>query len=262
MARAAGGRRRRHAPGPAGADGRRRGPSPLQLLAYGPAVIAAAFLLAWACEAAQVDIAPRPRGGGRRVRRDPPGVRRRGALRAHRPGRVRDRQPDRREPPAARRSPSRSRPRSRCCPRRWRPAGDGRLVAVEPAQRVELAILGAAAVWALRGVLRGALTLLDSAVLIALYVLYLRRAASAGGESPPPLGVAAELAELPRDERRRWVAGLMLVRRRGDPAHRRPVRRRRARQPARSSASARTCCCSGSSRSRPRRPSSWSRSSC
>ena len=32
-------------------------PYPLQLLAYGVAVVAAAFLLAWACEAAQVDIA-------------------------------------------------------------------------------------------------------------------------------------------------------------------------------------------------------------
>src|SRR4051794_28302992 len=32
-------------------------PYPMQLLAYGGAVIAAAFLLAWACEAAQVDVA-------------------------------------------------------------------------------------------------------------------------------------------------------------------------------------------------------------
>ena len=32
-------------------------PYPLQLIAYGAAVVAAAFMLAWACEAAQVDIA-------------------------------------------------------------------------------------------------------------------------------------------------------------------------------------------------------------
>ena len=32
-------------------------PAPVQLVAYGIAVVAAAFLLAWACEAAQVDIA-------------------------------------------------------------------------------------------------------------------------------------------------------------------------------------------------------------
>ena len=32
-------------------------PYPVQLLAYGAAVVAAAFMLAWACEAAQVDVA-------------------------------------------------------------------------------------------------------------------------------------------------------------------------------------------------------------
>ena len=32
-------------------------PYPIQLVAYGAAVVAAAFLLAWACEAAQVDVA-------------------------------------------------------------------------------------------------------------------------------------------------------------------------------------------------------------
>jgi cation:H+ antiporter len=80
-----------------------------------------------------------------------------------------------------------------------------------PAQRLDLAILALAAVWALRGVLRGELTLLDSAVLISLYVLYLRGAARSGGESPPPMGVAASLAELSQTPRRRWVGGLMLA---------------------------------------------------
>jgi cation:H+ antiporter len=184
-------------------------PAPLQLVAYGSAVIAAAFLLAWACEAAQVDIAHGvvvaavafvailPEyvvevhfalvGQAEYVTANLTGASRLllGVAVAL---------------PAA----------VALLPRRWQPQGDVRLVAVEPAQRVELVILGAAAVWALRGVLLGRFTLLDSAVLIGLYVLYLRRAATAGGESPPPLGLAADLAELPREERRRWVAGLMV----------------------------------------------------
>src|SRR3954469_23761433 len=32
-------------------------PAPVQLVAYGAAVVAAAFMLAWACEAAQMDVA-------------------------------------------------------------------------------------------------------------------------------------------------------------------------------------------------------------
>ena len=57
-----------------------------------------------------------------------------------------------------------------------------------------------------RRALRARSTLLDSAVLIGLYVLYLRRAAAAGGEAPEPMGVAAELAALRPRERHRWVA--------------------------------------------------------
>ena len=39
------------------------------------------------------------------------------------------------------------------------------------------------------------MTLLDSAALIALYVLYLRRVAVIGGEGPPPVGVAEQARE-------------------------------------------------------------------
>lgn len=184
-------------------------PAPVQLVAYGVAVVAAAFLLAWACEAAQVDIAHGvvvaavafvailPEyivevhfawiGKAEYVTANLTGASRLllGVAVAL---------------PAA----------VALLPRRWRARGDVRRpVAVAPAQRVELAILAAAALWALRGVALGRFTLLDSAVLIGLYVLYLHRAATAGGESPPPLGLAAELAALPREQRRRWVGGLM-----------------------------------------------------
>jgi cation:H+ antiporter len=183
-------------------------PYPIQLLAYGAAVVAAAFLLAWACEAAQVDIARGVvvaavafvailpeyivelnfafRGHAEYVTANLTGASRLliGFCVAM---------------PAA----------LALLPLRWRPPPLKR-IELEAAQRLDLAILGAAALWALHGVLAGKLTLLDSVVLVSLYVFFLRRAGDAGSEGPEPMGVAAELAELPRARRRRWVAGLML----------------------------------------------------
>jgi cation:H+ antiporter len=94
-------------------------------------------------------------------------------------------------------------------PRRWRTADRVQPVALAPAQRVELAILATAALWALRGFVLGRFTLLDAAVLIGLYALYLRRVSAAGGESPPPIGLAEQLAALPKRQRQRWVGCLM-----------------------------------------------------
>jgi cation:H+ antiporter len=94
-------------------------------------------------------------------------------------------------------------------PQRWRPQEIGPLRLPEP-HRIELAILALGSLWTVRPIVAGRLTMLDSAVLISLYVLYLRRVVVAGGEAPPPIGVAARLAELPRRERRRWAGGLML----------------------------------------------------
>ena len=182
-------------------------PYPLQLVAYGAAVTAAAFLLAWACEAAQVDVAHglvlavvafvailpeyvvevhfAVTGQAELVTANLTGASRLllgvavalPAVVALLPGR-----------------------------------GVGvpaQALALPPQHRVELAVLAAAALWSLRGVFGGHLTLLDSAVLISLYVVYLRRTATSGGEAPPPMGVAAQLAALPHAERRRWAAGLM-----------------------------------------------------
>jgi cation:H+ antiporter len=182
-------------------------PYPLQLLVYGAAVVAAAFLLAWACEAAQVDVshglvvavvafvAILPEyvvevhfaltGHAEYVTANLTGASRLllGFAVAM---------------PAA----------VALLPARWRPPRPGPLE-LPASGRAELAVLAAGALWSLRGVLGGKLTLLDSAVLIGLYGVYLRRVAGAGGETPPPTGVAAQLAALPRAERRRWVAGLM-----------------------------------------------------
>ena len=198
------GLRRARAPG---AADRRGAPYPLQLLVYGAAVVAAAFLLAWACEAAQVDlgnglvvalvafVAILPEyivevhfaltGHAEYVTANLTGASRLllGFAVAM---------------PAA----------AALLPARWRPPRIGPLE-LAGSGRADLAVLAAGAVWSLRGVVGGKLTLLDSAVLIGLYALYLRRIAGEGGETPPPMGVAAQLVALPRVERRRWVAGLM-----------------------------------------------------
>jgi cation:H+ antiporter len=183
-------------------------PYPLQVIAYGAAVVAAAFILAWACEAAQVDVAHGlvvavvafvailPEyivevhfaliGHAEFVTANLTGASRLllGVAVAL---------------PAV----------VALLPPQWRPVQSGALE-LPAAHRIELAIVAVGAVWSLRGVFEGRLTALDSAVLIGLYVLYLRRVASDGGEGPPPMGVAAQLAELPRDQRRKWVGGLML----------------------------------------------------
>jgi cation:H+ antiporter len=183
-------------------------PYPLQVVAYGAAVVAAAFMLAWATEAAQVDIghgvviavvafvAILPEyvvevhyaftGQAEYVTANLTGASRLllgcavalpavvGLLRG-----------------------------------RWAVAPIGRLSLASP-HRLELAILALASLWTLRGITRGELKALDAVVLISLYVLYLRRVAAIGGDGPPPIGVAAQIEALPKRDRKRWVAGLML----------------------------------------------------
>jgi cation:H+ antiporter len=183
-------------------------PYPLQVVAYGAAVVAAAFMLAWATEAAQVDIghgvvialvafvAILPEyiveihyafsGHAEYVTANLTGASRLllgfavalpamiGLLRG-----------------------------------RWGVAPIGRMSLASP-HRLELAILALASLWSLRGISRGQLTALDAVVLISLYVLYLRRVMTIGGDAPPPIGVAAQIEGLPKRERKRWVRGLML----------------------------------------------------
>jgi cation:H+ antiporter len=181
-------------------------PYPAQVLFYGGAVVAAAFLLAWACEAAQVDVAHglvvavvafvailpefivevhfALTGQAEYVTANLTGASRLllGCAVAL--------------PAAVSLLPARARPSL------------GQLELPEQ-HRIELVVLALGALWSLRGVLGGGFDLLDAAVLIGLYVFYLRRAAAAGGEAPEPMGVSADLAALGRPERRRWVAWLM-----------------------------------------------------
>jgi cation:H+ antiporter len=182
-------------------------PYPLQVVAYGAAVVAAAFMLAWATEAAQVDIghgiviaivafvAILPEyvvelhyafsGHAEYVTANLTGASRlllgfAVAL------------------PAA----------VFLLGGRFGVAPIGRFSLASP-HRLELAILALASLWTVRPVMRGELSALDAIVLIALYGLYLRRVAVIGGEAPPPIGVAAQIERLPKPDRRRWVACLM-----------------------------------------------------
>jgi cation:H+ antiporter len=178
-------------------------PYPTQFALYGAAVIAAAFLLAWACETAQVDaphglvvagaafLATLPEflielhfaftGQAEFVAANLTGASRlligcaialpaAVALLRH---------------------------------RRFGP------LSLPAPHRVELAVLLLAATWSLRAIVSGRLTLLDAVVLISLYGVYVRRAATSGGHAPVPTGTAEALSALPRRERRRWVAGTL-----------------------------------------------------
>jgi len=84
------------------------------------------------------------------------------------------------------------------------------LVDLKPQRRVDLAIIAAASLYAPVVVLRGHLAWTDAVVLIGLYVLYLRRVATGSPEPPHLVGVAAELGKLEKRPRRRWIVGIMV----------------------------------------------------
>jgi cation:H+ antiporter len=83
-------------------------------------------------------------------------------------------------------------------------------VEVDPRRRVDLAIIAAASLYAPLIALRGHLAWQDAIVLIGLYVIYMRRIASGEPEPPHLVGIAAQLGKLPKQQRRRWVIGLMV----------------------------------------------------
>jgi cation:H+ antiporter len=184
-------------------------PAPLQLVAYGAAVVAAAFMLAWACEAAQTDVKQGLVVAGVafvailpeyvvevhfafKGRADYTTANLTGASRLLLGFCI--------AMPAA----------VALLPDRWRPRSIGRLE-LAPSHRIELAILALAALWTLRVTVRGMLSALDAVVLISLYALYLRRVStSSDTESAELVGVSAALAALPTSSRRRWARGLML----------------------------------------------------
>jgi cation:H+ antiporter len=83
-------------------------------------------------------------------------------------------------------------------------------VEIHPRRRVDLAIIAAASLYAPLIAMRGRLGWQDAIVLIGLYVLYMRRIATGDPEPPHLVGIAAELGKLPKQQRQRWVIGLMV----------------------------------------------------
>jgi len=82
-------------------------------------------------------------------------------------------------------------------------------VEIDPRRRIDLAVVAAASLYAPVIVLRGHLAWQDSLVLIGLYVVYMRRVSNGDPEPPHLVGMAAELGDLPQQQRRRWVLGIM-----------------------------------------------------
>jgi len=84
-------------------------------------------------------------------------------------------------------------------------------VVLNPARRLDLAVLLVAALWALIVVARGRLTLIDGLIFGALYLLYALRGRDTDEEQPAPIGVAAEIASLDTTSRRRLCGALFVL---------------------------------------------------
>jgi cation:H+ antiporter len=91
--------------------------------------------------------------------------------------------------------------------RRGRPRVD--TVEIHQRRRIDLSVIAAASLYAPVIALRGHLAWQDALVLIGLYVVYMRLISKGNPEPPHLVGIAAELGSLPKQERRRWLIGLM-----------------------------------------------------
>jgi cation:H+ antiporter len=83
-------------------------------------------------------------------------------------------------------------------------------VVLEPNRRIELAFLGAASVYAVVIPFTRKLAWYDAVVLIGLFAAYMWRVSRTGHQEPELLGVPASLAELPARRRRPVVVGLFV----------------------------------------------------
>src|SRR5712671_301977 len=93
----------------------------------------------------------------------------------------------------------------------WRRGEPARAVELHASRRTELAFLGAASLYSFIIPFTRRLALYDSAVLLALFGLYLWRAARGERSEPDLVGVARRIGELPRRVRRLTVAGMFLA---------------------------------------------------
>src|SRR4051812_26981168 len=142
---------------------------PVQAALYGAAVVAAAFVLAWACEAAQVDVAHGLVVAAVAFVAILPEY----IVELHFAFTAQAQY-------VAANLTGASRLLLGCAvalPGAVALLGRGRMSRIElpAAHRLEVAVLLASSAWSLRGVLAGKLTLLDALVLVGLYAIYLRR---------------------------------------------------------------------------------------
>jgi cation:H+ antiporter len=92
-----------------------------------------------------------------------------------------------------------------------RRGGRARGVDLEPERRIELAFLGLASIYAVIIPLTRQIAWYDSIVLIGLFAAYMWRVGHTEQEEPDLIGVAAAIAELPTRRRRTLVVGLFAV---------------------------------------------------
>ena len=83
-------------------------------------------------------------------------------------------------------------------------------VQLERNHAVELSFLSVATVYSLTLPLKSSITLIDSAVLVSIFVLYMVRISRAPAEEPHLVGPAETLGELPQSQRRAAVVGMFL----------------------------------------------------
>ncbi len=83
-------------------------------------------------------------------------------------------------------------------------------VELERTHAVELSFLSVATVYSLTLPLKDSITLIDSAVLVSIFVLYMVRISRAPAEEPHLVGPAEALGELPTAQRRGAVVGMFL----------------------------------------------------
>ncbi|MCZ7664608.1 MAG: sodium:proton exchanger [Thermoleophilia bacterium] len=86
-----------------------------------------------------------------------------------------------------------------------------RPLTLEPRRRVELGFLVAAGAYAFLIPLTGRISLLDTVVLLALFALYIGKVARQERSEPELIGVAAALGVLPRARRRAAVVGFFIA---------------------------------------------------
>ncbi|CAN5297208.1 sodium:calcium antiporter [soil metagenome] len=88
---------------------------------------------------------------------------------------------------------------------------DDRAVYLDRIQSIDVAFLTLASLYGLHFFLRDSLTLFDAAVLVALYAIYLWRLSKAPPEAPHLVGPAARVAELPQTTRRLVNVAMFVV---------------------------------------------------